>query len=143
MKSRVEVRVAVKPPFPMSGREYGRALGGLLEFFGYAGWGIELSVTDDPGIASLNRDFMMVAGPTNVLSFPEEGPAGEEPFLGSICLSADTVRRECFLYRQNPREHAIRLLAHAVLHLTGVKHGRAMEELTEQATGHLRQELAL
>jgi probable rRNA maturation factor len=141
MNSRVEVRVAVKPPFPMTAREYGRALGGLLEFFGSGGWGLELSVTDDPGIARLNRDFMGVTGPTNVLSFPEEAPGGGE-FLGSICLSADTVRRECFLYRQNPQEHAIRLLAHAVLHLTGVEHGQAMEVLTEQATGHLRQELA-
>jgi len=143
MNGRVQVRVGVKPPFPMSGREYGRVLEGLLDFFGHGGCGLELSVTDDPGIARLNQAFMKVAGPTNVLSFPEEAPKGRDPFWGSICLSADTVRRESFLYRQNPQEHAIRLLAHAVLHLTGVEHGQVMDGLTEQATEHLKQELAL
>ena len=53
------------------------------------------------------------------------------PGLGSIVLSADAVLREAFLYGQPIREHFIRLLTHALLHLAGYEHGQAMDDLTE------------
>lgn len=54
-------------------------------------------------------------------------------FLGEIALSVDTLAREVRLYGQEPREHLIRLLAHATLHLSGLDHGPEMEAFTEAA----------
>lgn len=141
MSKGLTVRTEFKPPYPMTRREYVFVLQRLLEILGYSGWSVELSVTNDARIAALNHDFMNVLGPTNVLSFPEEGAFKQDAFLGSICLSADTVRREAFLYSQESREYAVRLLAHAILHLAGYDHGAAMDELTQEVTSLVTQEL--
>ena len=141
MSEGLTVRTEVKPPYPMTRREYVFVLQRMLEILGYSGRSVELSVTDDARIAVLNHHFMHVPGPTNVLSFPEEGSFKQDSFLGSICLSADTVRRESFLYSQEPREYAVRLLAHAILHLAGYDHGAVMDELTAEVTSLVTQEL--
>ncbi|MGE4293193.1 MAG: rRNA maturation RNase YbeY [Desulfovibrio sp.] len=64
-----------------------------------------------------------------------EGAAEEDdgPYLGEIALSVDTLARETRLYGQTPREHLVRLLAHATLHLAGLDHGPEMEAMTEAA----------
>jgi probable rRNA maturation factor len=59
----------------------------------------------------------------------EDGEQG--PYLGEIVLSVDTLAREVRLYGQEPREHQVRLLAHATLHLAGLDHGPEMEAMTE------------
>lgn len=61
------------------------------------------------------------------------GEANQEqgPYLGEIVLSVDTLAREVRLYGQEPREHQVRLLAHATLHLAGLDHGPEMEAMTE------------
>lgn len=43
----------------------------LLERLGLTGSVVELVIVDDAAIASLNVEFMGLAGPTNVLSFPD------------------------------------------------------------------------
>lgn len=135
------VRLEVKPAYPLTRREYVFVLQRLLEFLGLSGREVELSVTDDSRIARLNERFMKVCGPTNVLSFPgHEETFGGDSFLGSVCLSADAVRRESLLYGQDPCEHAVFLLAHAVLHLAEYDHGPSMEDLTEEATAHVLRE---
>lgn len=64
---------------------------------------------------------------------PDREDAEEGTYLGEIALSVDTLAREARLYGQDPREHLIRLLVHATLHLTGLDHGPEMEALTEAA----------
>lgn len=51
--------------------------------------------------------------------------------LGSLVLSINTLEREARLFGQNPHEHAIRLLAHGLVHLLGFDHGEHMQELTD------------
>lgn len=103
----------------------------LLDFMGTPEADLELLVTDDAEIAEYNTRFLGLTGPTNVLSFPGAGP--EPGGLGSLCLSAEAIAREAFLYRQPISDHLVRLLAHGILHLQGLPHGPEMDGLTRTA----------
>ena len=112
-------------------RELSAGLEQILECFGLRGKGCDLLLADDRSLRELNRAYLGLDGPTNVLSFPEAGK-DSEGHLGNICLSVETLFREALLYGQDPAEHLIRLLCHGVLHLAGHEHGPAMQALTEQ-----------
>ncbi|TIH19910.1 rRNA maturation RNase YbeY [Marinifilum sp. JC120] len=107
----------------------------LLEVLGAAGFDFDLKIVDDAAIAEVNEEFLGCVGPTNVLSFPfsETPDLGKNNFLGEIVLSVDTLVRETRLYGQQPEEHTVRLLAHAMLHLAGYDHGPEMYSLTDTA----------
>lgn len=105
--------------------------------------GCELSLvlTDDPGIAVLNQDYLGRVGPTNVLAFPMgEGQFAElnPGLLGDVVVSVDTAWREAAGHGLDPGEHFMRLVIHGILHLLGHDHlqdeaqALAMEELTER-----------
>lgn len=109
---------------------------------------LEVSLVDDAEMAGLNSEFLGLPGPTNVLAFPldpDDDPSlpdvsdtgkrkdPEVLNLGLIALSVETMRREALLYGQDPLEHCMRLLTHAVLHLAGLDHGPEMEQMTEAA----------
>ena len=121
-----------------SRREAEQIARSLLEHFGLEDVSLELQLTGDFGIAELNRCFLGLVGPTNVLSFPEED---EEGFLGSIVVSMEAVSREAHLYGQTGAGHFLRLLAHSVLHLAGHEHGPLMDALTESAVDSLAPDL--
>lgn len=126
---RMEARPA--PPLPASAREYKELAAAVAGALGLERAGFELLLTDDARIARLNRTFLGLPGPTNVLSFPDEAGPG----LGQVALSVDAVEREALLYGQDPVEHLVRLLAHGLLHLSGLDHGGEMYDLTEAAVG--------
>jgi probable rRNA maturation factor len=104
---------------------------------------LELRISSDRGITDLHQRHLGGAGPTNVLSFPAESASDSSPnpnaVSGSIVISTDAVIREAFLYGQDPRDHFIRLLTHALLHLADFHHGEIMDDLTEQVVEHLRE----
>ena len=52
---------------------------------------LSLAFVSDSDIQRLNRDYRHKDSPTNVLSFPDEGPA---PLLGDIVLALETIKRE-------------------------------------------------
>ena len=101
---------------------------------------VELRITSDRDIARLHRHHLGGMGPTNVLSFPATSESSHEALQGSIIISADAVIREAFLYGQDPRDHFIRLLTHALLHLAGFLHGPRMDAITEQVVDLLRED---
>lgn len=84
---------------------------------------VELVVAGDGDIAEVNARNLGCSGPTNVLSFPGDGAS-----LGTLFLSVDTMEREAVLYGQEVREHAIRLLAHGMGHITGFDHSPEMDD---------------
>jgi probable rRNA maturation factor len=103
---------------------------------------LELRITSDQAISQLHARHLGGAGPTNVLAFPADAP--DRAFantLGSIALNVDAVIREAWLYGQEPNEHFIRLLTHALLHLTGLEHGPIMDELTETVLDDFRNDV--
>jgi probable rRNA maturation factor len=120
------------PRLPLSRSELAALTATLEDALGLSGLAFDLRVVGDGEMAALNRDFLGLGGPTNVLSFPAADP-DRPKYLGELAVSAETVVREAFLYGQDPLAHLVRLLAHGFLHLAGWDHGPAMEAATEAA----------
>lgn len=87
---------------------------------------VELTLCDDDGMAELNRDFLGLTGPTNVLAFPGVGG------MGSLALSVETICREARLYGQEPATYTLKMLAHGLAHLMGFDHGPEMDIVVEK-----------
>lgn len=104
----------------------------ILSAIGQKDKDLEINLVDDATVADLNASFLQCDGPTNILSFPstEDGSAQN---IGWLALSMDTLERECLLYGQDRAEHALRLIAHGMLHLAGYDHGEEMFSLTDVA----------
>ncbi|EEX08262.1 conserved hypothetical protein [Ruegeria lacuscaerulensis ITI-1157] len=94
---------------------------------------------DDSRIAELNNEFRGKPAPTNVLSWPAEDLAPEEPgatpplpepdftgeiVLGDIAISYDTCLREANEAGKSMDDHVVHLIVHGVLHLLGYDHVR-------------------
>ncbi|WP_034389035.1 rRNA maturation RNase YbeY [Hellea balneolensis] len=80
---------------------------------------LSLAFVSDAKIHVLNRDYRHKDTPTNVLSFPDEGPA---PLLGDIVLAFETVTREADEKSISLEHHIAHLLIHGFLHLQGYDH---------------------
>lgn len=107
---------------PFTAREAASLLRAMLDAAGGYGIGeVELTLTDDSGIARLNERFLGCRGPTNIITFP-----GDSDIPGTMFMSLECLNRECLLYRQRRDKHFIRLLAHGVAHLAGLDHGPEM-----------------
>lgn len=105
---------------------------------------INLTLTDNSGIHTINREFRQIDRPTDVLSFPmlsyitpgdfsfleeehEEdfNPDTGEAMVGDIIISVDKVIEQAESYgHSQEREYAF-LITHSMLHLFGYDH---MEE---------------
>lgn len=133
----VEPGAGLCPALPLSRREMTAFMTRLLDALGLEGASVELRLVDDAAMARMNRDFLGLPGPTNVLSFPAEDDR-DPACLGEIALSVDTLLRESHLYGQPPEEHLARLLAHGLLHLAGHDHGPVMDDLTDLAVEAMR-----
>jgi probable rRNA maturation factor len=104
---------------------------------------LTLVVTDDDGIQALNRDFLGIDAPTDVLAFAaqeEAGPFVSAPeagsYLGDVILSYPRAAAQA-AERYQPVEQELDLLVvHGVLHLLGYDHAGP----DEQATMWARQE---
>jgi probable rRNA maturation factor len=94
---------------------------------------IEVSVVlaDDNLLRRLNRRWLRLDKPTNVLAFPA---LDEEPFpsrapllLGDVVLSFETVSREAAEQNKPLADHVRHLVVHGVLHLLGYDHEEPIE----------------
>ena len=83
---------------------------------------LSLTLIGDEAIRALNRDYRGKDTPTDVLSFPMDGPgtplAGER-LLGDVVISVDTARRQAADYDAPLQREIYRLLIHGLLHLHG------------------------
>ncbi|WP_170545101.1 rRNA maturation RNase YbeY [Ruegeria arenilitoris] len=98
---------------------------------------ISLLACDDPRIAELNAEFREKPTPTNVLSWPAEELAPDQPgqsplppepdftgeiALGDIAISYDTCAREAAEAGKPMDDHVTHLIIHGTLHLLGYDH---------------------
>jgi len=96
--------------------------------------GVTLTVltTDDDALQDLNRRFLDIDAPTDVLSFPEAAEAplgeGEAPSLGDIAISIPTAVRQASELAHPVADELSHLLVHGILHLCGYDHERGGEE---------------
>lgn len=90
---------------------------------------VEVSFVSDATIARLHRDFMQIAGPTDVITFQH----------GEIVISTETARENARLYARSLRDELALYLVHGLLHLYGYEDG----DPTEAARMHELQERLL
>ncbi|HIV24242.1 MAG TPA: rRNA maturation RNase YbeY [Candidatus Scatomonas pullistercoris] len=102
---------------------------------------ISLTLTDNPGIRRLNREFRGIDRETDVLSFPLvpfQRPAGYELLdsgeadafnpesgelmLGDIVISAEKAAEQAEAYGHGLKREFSFLVAHSMLHLLGYDH---------------------
>ena len=84
---------------------------------------LSIAFVDDAAIQVLNQTYRDKDKPTNVLSFPMDGP-----MLGDIVLARETIVAEAALQSKTLPDHLSHLIIHGLLHLLGYDH-----ETDEQA----------
>ncbi len=82
---------------------------------------VTVLLTTDAAIRKLNRRFRRKNKPTDVLSFPTDGPVAAE-IAGDLAISIPTARRQA-----DERGHSLAteikvLMLHGLLHLAGFDH---------------------
>ena len=91
---------------------------------------ITIVLTDDRQLHELNRDYLGVDAPTDVLSFPadESDPETGTTYLGDILISIPRAAQQAQAVG-HPLEAEVQLLVvHGVLHLLGHDHAEAEEK---------------
>lgn len=124
-----------------------------FERFGYPFSGqVSITVTDDEGIRSYNRDYRQIDRPTDVLSFPlcdfyqgaprqsledmMDPTSGQVP-LGDMILSLERAKAQGREYGHGPARECAYLVVHSMLHLLGYDH---MDEGPEKAVMRRKEE---
>ena len=107
-----------------------RAARALLDLSGVSDADLTLALADDSRIQALNRDFLGIDAPTDVLSFPADEPDPEtgRRYLGDVIISLPRATEQAS-ERGHPVEDEIQLLViHGILHLLGHDHAEAGEK---------------
>ena len=97
---------------------------------------VEILLSTDLDVRTLNQRWRGKDGPTNVLSFPAPPGAG---YLGDIVLAFETVEREAAAQGKSLAAHTAHLLTHGYLHLRGYDHEEECdaERMENSRTGDL------
>ncbi|HVN14949.1 MAG TPA: rRNA maturation RNase YbeY [Anaerolineales bacterium] len=91
---------------------------------------ITIVLTDDVQLQELNREYLGIDAPTDVLSFPasESDPDTGARYLGDILISVSRATEQAQA-AGHPLESEVQLLVvHGVLHLLGHDHAEAEEK---------------
>ncbi|MBO8166621.1 MAG: rRNA maturation RNase YbeY [Kosmotoga sp.] len=86
---------------------------------------LDIILTNDAEIASLNAKYRKKEGPTDVLSF-EYGL--DEDVIGDIMVSLETIEQQAKSYGNSFEEELSLMLIHGLLHILGYDHEADDEE---------------
>ena len=91
---------------------------------------LTLVVTDDEALRVLNRAYLGINAPTDVLSFGGESPdfvsaPDAEPYLGDVVISYPRARAQAEAAGHPVEAELALLVVHGVLHLLGYDHVRS------------------
>ncbi len=101
---------------------------------------LNLLFVDEAAMAALNQQHMGHEGPTDVLSFPIDGPgAGPEGLLGDVVVCPAVARRNAPDHAGTYEDELALLVVHGVLHVLGHDHaeGEAATVMREREVAHL------
>ena len=79
-----------------------------------------IAFVSDKRIRGLNRQFRNIDKPTDVLSFPADGPGKSN--LGDIAVSVDTAAAQASENKLTFENEIQQLILHGLLHLSGYDH---------------------
>ncbi len=88
---------------------------------------LAILVTDDDDVREMNRRFLGVDEPTDVLSFPDEADdfvqgIADQTLLGDIAIALPTAVRQAEQIGHPLDAELAHLLVHGILHLCGYDH---------------------
>ncbi len=84
---------------------------------------VTIRIVAETESAELNSQYRGKSGPTNVLSFPFEAPAGiTVPLAGDLIICAPVVEKEATEQQKTLAEHWAHMVVHGMLHLQGYDH---------------------
>ena len=91
---------------------------------------LTLVLTDDAQLHALNRQFLGVDEPTDVLAFPagETDPDSHKPYLGDVIISYSHAVAQAAIGGHSIEEELQLLVVHGVLHLLGYDHMQEKEK---------------
>jgi len=98
--------------------------------FALASVDMTIVLTDDTQLHELNRDYLGVDAPTDVLSFPasESDPETGAPYLGDILISIPRAKQQAEAAGHSVEAEVQLLVVHGTLHLLGHDHASAREK---------------
>ncbi len=106
---------------------------------------ISVVISNDKFIHHLNRRYRSIDSPTDVLSFHLEDDFDASDFSddvqGEVYISIERAKEQAFKAGVPLEEEVVRLLAHGILHLTGMDHKDEAEKMmmTESVERYLKQ----
>lgn len=85
---------------------------------------LTIVLADDAQLRELNREYLGIDSPTDVLSFPssEIDPETESPYIGDIILSIPRAMQQAEAAGHRVEDEAQLLVVHGTLHLLGHDH---------------------
>jgi probable rRNA maturation factor len=92
--------------------------------------GLTIVISDDTQLQSLNRQYLGIDSPTDVLAFP----AGEidldvgEPYLGDVIISYQRAQTQADAEGHTLEQELQLLIVHGMLHLLGYDHTSDIEK---------------
>ena len=123
------IHIEMEHPFPNNLLE--RAAQAALEHQSQA-LDTELSIvlTDDARLHQLNREYLGIDSPTDVLSFPasETDPDTGARYIGDILISVPRAQAQADAAGHTLESEVQLLVVHGVLHLLGHEHAEAEEK---------------
>ena len=105
---------------------------------------VNVLVTNNSELKSLNRQFLGKDKPTDVLSFPAApaAHAKSKRIAGEVAISADIARQNATHLGHSVADEVKILVLHGILHLAGYDHERDNGEMARREM-RLRQQLNL
>jgi len=91
---------------------------------------LAIVLTDDAQLHELNRDYLGIDAPTDVLSFPasETDPETGRRYLGDILISVPRAEEQARAAGHALEAEVQLLIVHGTLHLLGHDHAEAAEK---------------
>ncbi len=139
---KIVVQIEAAAADDVDAADLARAVAATLEAEGRPEGEVTLVVADDDAVAELNRAYLGVDGPTDVLSFPTQGPPVETTgagatfvvapemadYLGDIIIALPYTRRQAATLGRSLRDELRLLAVHGTLHLLGYDHAEPDQE---------------
>ena len=97
------------------------------------GTSLAVLLTDDDEVRQMNRQFLGIDEPTDVLSFPDEADdfvqgVAEAPLLGDIAIALPTAEPQAKGFGHSLDAELAHLLVHGILHLCRYDHTESAED---------------
>ncbi len=143
LEDKIVVQIEAAAADDVDAADLTRAIYATLQAEGRPVGEVTLVITDDDAVAELNRTYLGIDGPTDVLSFPTQGPPVAQPtapvagfvsapemanYLGDIVIALPYTRRQAAALGRDLRAELRLLAVHGTLHLLGYDHAEPDEE---------------